>query len=93
MAKAFGAYTGKALTANRPKEEGGGGLIYFPLQHVISLRAKRVGEFIKNGLKKFHPPGSEYVVTLWTVNGLITLPPCIRLGQIFFASIWAKSLL
>ena len=32
-----------------------------------------------------------HFVTLWTINGLTTLPPCIKLGQTFFAFIWAKN--
>ena len=29
-------------------------------------------------------------LTLWTINGIITLPPFIRLGKTKFVSIWAK---
>ena len=68
--------------------EGGGG----DAEQVILLPAKQVEEFIKNGHKKISPTciGSGSGVTLCAINGLISLPPFIHLGPIFFASIWAK---
>ena len=67
----------------------------FLLSHFLffQLQAKQVGEFVKNAHLKISPTqiGSGIVVTLslcdtvtlWTINRLISLPPCIRLGLIF----------
>ena len=62
---------------------------------IIPLQAKQVGEFIKKQVYKIftHPYRewkSHYSVTLWTINVLISLPPCICLCQIFLCPFGQK---